>query len=122
MADAPKKRNPKTKTRRGPVRQQKDAKQKDNGQPQAKLGNSELLKTRGKEAYERIADLALKEGLEKEELLVRCLIFLADQWARNARKKLETASDFEATLADIARRAAEKYGRKCKQRGTGKGG
>lgn len=102
-----------------------DAEKKENGRPRKELANSELLKTTGKEAFEKIAGLVLGEKTDDEikpELKVRCLIFLAEQWAKNARKKLETASDFEATLADIARRAAEKYGRKCKQRGAGQGG
>ena len=99
---------------------------KKTSQRRPELENSELLRTKGKQAFKKIASLVLgrkKKGEEiKPELKVKCLIFLAEYWAKNARKKLETASDFEATLADIARRAAEKYDRKCKKQGSGKGG
>lgn len=81
-----------------------------------------MIRTRGKEAFETIAYLAIEGKLEKEELRVKCLLYLADVWAKNARKKLEASSDFEATLADIARRAAEKYDKKQKQRRSGQDG
>ncbi len=98
------------------------AEEKKDSKPEAELKNSDLLKTKGKEAFKKIANLALDGELDKKPELIRCLIFLAEHWAKDARRKLETASDFEATLADIARRAAEKYDRKCKKRGSGKGG
>ena len=75
-----------------------------------------LLETKGQDAYEQIAELALGEKAKelKPYLKVRCLIFLADPWVRHTRKRLQTVRRIKATLADIARRAAEKYGRKGK--------
>ncbi len=81
----------------------------------------ELIRTNGKDALKEIARLALKSDL-KDELRIRCLLYLADLWAKNARKKLEAASDFEAVLAEIARRAARQYDKKQKQRRSGQDG
>ena len=82
---------------------------------------NELIRTNGKKALKEIAPRALDSNL-KDELRVRCLLYLADLWAKNARKKLETASDFEAVLAEIARRAARQYDKKQKQRRSGQDG
>ncbi len=117
-------------------RRKKKQKQKTIGSPaeapaEPKTGNTgsapsdedveDLIRTKGKEALEEIARLAMESDL-KEELKVRCLLYLADLWAKDARKKLESASDFDATLADIARRAAEEYEKKYRQRKSGQGG
>ena len=114
---ADKKNSSKAKTREG------SRTKKSKLQPLPKdADREELIRTRGKEAFETIANLAIEGNLKKEELRVKCLLYLADLWAKNARKNLENSSDFEATLANIARRAAEKYDRKQKQRKSGQGG
>jgi hypothetical protein len=70
----------------GKQKQKKETEEKkEENQPEVKLENSDLIKT-GKEAFEKIADLAL-EGKIKGALRVRCLIFLAEQWTHNARRR-----------------------------------